>query len=109
MNILPLALPQSVSHSKEVVSCIEQGLRRYDERLSWVVFSKFEKDNALSREDIIQKPELFSKTIKQIFRFGSPYVERTLIKELRKEFQLRERDYSGLADVILEIKQSYTE
>ena len=100
------SLPQSVSYNREFVRCLEQGLRRYDERLSWVVFSKFEKDYALSREDIIQKPELFSKTIRQIFRFGSTYVEKALVKELRNEVQLRDRDYSGLADAILEIKQS---
>jgi len=106
MKILSLTQPESVSCNKAVVRCIETRLRRFDEKLSWIVFSKFETEYGLAREDVIERPELFSKTMRQIFRFGSPYVEKGLIKDLKKEFQLEEKEYSGLADVVLEIRKS---
>ena len=63
-------------------------------------------ESGLTKEDIVRKPDLFMKTVQQVFRFGSTFVEKAVIKELRNEFQLPNRHYSGLTDVILEIKRS---
>jgi hypothetical protein len=106
MKVLQLTQSRSDLRDREVLKCVERALTRYDEKLSWIAFSKFEMDYALSKEDIVQRPELFTKTLQQIFRFGSTYVEKALIKELRREFQPRDRHYTGLADAIIEIRQT---
>jgi hypothetical protein len=48
---------------------------------------------------------LFSKTIKNVFRFGSPYVERDIIVQLKQTFPIPERAYTDLSDIVREIRK----
>jgi len=71
-----------------------------------MVFQKFETDYNLPRDQIFENPELFSKTLRNIFRFGSAYIERAIVAELRADFALPEKDYHGLKDAVSEIRKS---
>ena len=105
MNILSLASPQSNFRDKEIVKCVERALQRFDPKLSVVAFSKFEVDHALAKEDIVFRPELFARILQQIFRFGSRYVEKEILNELKKEFGLVEVEHLTLAGAIRQIRQ----
>jgi hypothetical protein len=90
---------------QKVSACVERALSRYDEKVSRVVFSKFEADYNLGKSDIFGNPELFIKALKSSLRFGSYYVEKTMVSELRSSFSLKPRDGSGFIETISEIKE----
>jgi hypothetical protein len=105
LNILSLSQPQSSFRDKEIVKCVERCVQRFDPKLSPIVFSRFEIDNALAKEDIVRFPELFTKTLQQIFRFGAKYLEKEILYELRKEFAFGESIPLSFAAAVHEIRQ----
>jgi len=84
---------------------IEKGFSRFDESRSRLVFQKFEMDYNLTKDDVFRNPELFSRTIKNIFRFGSSYVERDIITQLKQSFSIPDRAYTDLPDAVAEIRK----
>jgi hypothetical protein len=105
LKILSLSQFQSSSVERDFVRSIEKGFSRFDGNSSRLVFQKFEMDYNLLKEDVLQNPELFSKTIKNVFRFGSPYVERDIIVQLKQTFPIPERAYTDLTDIVREIRK----
>lgn len=108
MKLIPLPGLQAEITEKNFLKCIDRGFARFGDSKSRLVFSRFEMDYNLSRQDIYGHPELFSASIRNIFRFGTPYVERAIISELRSTFSMPEREYRGFADAVSEIKKSRT-
>jgi len=62
-------------------------------------------DYNLTKDDVFRNPELFSRTIKNIFRFGSSYVERDIITQLKQSFSIPDRAYTDLPDAVAEIRK----
>jgi len=106
MKIISLSKFQSGNAERTFLKCVDRGFSKFGESRVQLVFSRFEIDHNLTRNDIFDNPELFSNTIRNIFRFGSPYVEKAIISEIRTEFPLPERDYKGLADAVSEIRKT---
>jgi len=105
MKILSISQFQTSSVERDFAKAVERGFSRFDENRSRLVFQKFEMNYNLGRDDIFRNSELFSKTIKNIFRFGSSYVERDIITELKLSFPIPERTYVSLPDVVSEIRK----
>lgn len=105
MNIISITKFQSGNTERVFQKCIDRGFSKFGESRVRQVYSRFEIDHNLSRKDIFEHPELFSGTIRTLFRFGSPYVERAIISELRAEFPIPDRHYAGLADAVSEIRK----
>ena len=80
-------------------------MQRFDPKLSRIVFTRFETDQALAKEDIARYPELFSRTLQQIFRFGSKSAEKQILYELRKEFSLSEHGHVSFVAAVHEIRK----
>jgi hypothetical protein len=103
MKIVSLTIFQPSSVERDFLKCVNRGLSKFDENRINSVFSRFESDYDVSRDEIFDNPDLFSKTLRSIFRFGSPSVERAIISELLTEFSLPARQYKDLADAVSEI------
>jgi hypothetical protein len=108
MKMVTLSIFQTNSVERNFLSGVNRAFSKFGDHKTHAVFSKFETDYNLSRSDIFDHPELFSKTIRSIFRFGSAYVERAMVSELKTQFSLPEKDYKVLADVVAEIKKVRT-
>jgi hypothetical protein len=67
--------------------------------------SKFEIDYALTKEDITRCPEFFIRTLQQVFRFGAVYVEREIVRDLNKEFEIRDQKYGGFTKAVHDIRR----
>jgi len=106
MKIISISSFQSDNVQREFLRSVNRAFSKFGENKGHIVFKKFETDYNLSRDDIFDKPELFQKTIRNIFRFGSTYVEKGIISELRATFCLPERHYTGLPDAVSEIRKS---
>jgi hypothetical protein len=106
MKLISISWMQSGSFEREFLRSIDRGLAKFGESRARLVYSKFEVDYNLGRTDIFGHPELFSATIRNVFRFACPYVERSIVSELKGTFSLADREYKGLADAVQEIKAS---
>jgi hypothetical protein len=104
MKIISLSPFQTNSVERAFLNGINRGFSKLGDSKSNLVLSKFETDYNLSRNDIFDHPELFSKTLRNIFRFGSSYIEKAMISELIEQFSLEDRNYKQLADVVAEIR-----
>jgi hypothetical protein len=54
----------------------------------------------------VSHPDLFSNTIREIFRGGALVLERAIIDELKTKFNLPDRNYRDLEDVVNTISLS---
>jgi len=105
LKVLLLSQFQTSSIEREFVKSIERGFSRFDKNSSHLVFQKFEMDYNLTKDAIFRNPELFSKTIKNIFRFSSSYVEKDIIAQLKQTFPIPDRSYVSLTDTVSEIRK----
>jgi hypothetical protein len=106
MKLNSLAIFQTDNVDRHFLNSINRAFSKFGENRAELVFSKFESEYNLSRTEIFQKPELFSKIVRNIFRFGSKYIERAIIAEIRYDFSLPMKDYKVLSDVVAEIRKS---
>jgi hypothetical protein len=106
MKLNSLSLFQTNNVERDFLASINRAFSRFGYNRVDVVLHKFEDDYHLSRKDIFDHPELFSRTVQKIFRFGASYVEKAMISELIEEFSLAEGDYRELSDIVRAIKKS---
>lgn len=104
MKIISVPRFQTSNVEREFLKSISRAFSKVGENKAHLAFAKFERDYDLSKSEIFDRPELFSNTLRNIFRFGSSYIEKEMISELCDEFRLPKRDYKSLADVVHEIK-----
>jgi len=106
MKLISLSLFQTNNVERDFLASINRTFSRFGDNKVNVVLHKFEDDYHLSGNDILNHPELFSRTIQKIFRFGASYVEKAMISELVEEFSLPQGDYKELSDIVRAIKKS---
>jgi hypothetical protein len=106
MKISSLPVFQTNNVERDFLSSLNRVFSKFGENKGNLVLSKFETDYNLSRNEILDHPELFSRTLQNIFRFGSTYVEKAIISELVQEFTLTQGNYKRLSDVASEIRKS---
>jgi hypothetical protein len=98
-----LALVEDIS--PEILSCIESGISVFGKTAASMVLWDIRRQMKLNRYEISQNPEVFSESLNRIFAAGSYVIERRVVSEIVMKFKLPERDYTGIADAINEIKK----
>jgi hypothetical protein len=88
----------------DITASVDRAFSRFGSTVSSVVYWKFHFDTKLDKGEIALRPDLFSTTIREIFRDGSSVVERAIIQELRSQFDLPNRNYKDLEDAVTSIK-----
>jgi len=89
----------------EILECIDRAFSKFGSSVSSVVYFHFEHSTKLSRRELVRRPDLFSKSLFDIFHDGSTVIEKAMVSELRTTFRLSNRNYKGLADALSELKQ----
>jgi len=102
---IPLAQIEILDVYREINNCIDQGFSNFGSSVSKVIYWKFEFDTKLGRAEAARRPDLLSKTIREIFRDGSKVIEDAVILQLRSKFQLADRKYVSLEDAIGSIRK----
>lgn len=69
-----------------------------------VVYWKFHFETKLNKNDLTERPDLFSNAIRGIFRDGSRIIEDAILRELKTQFRLPNRNYANLEDVISSVR-----
>jgi hypothetical protein len=99
-----VAQSEIVEISSQVISSIDEALSRFGQSVSSVVYWKFHFDTKLAKEDILRRPDLFGKTIRDIFKDGSFVLEQAIVNQLRMEFNLPTRNYKDLEDALNSVR-----
>jgi hypothetical protein len=100
----PIVQTQTADFVADVISCIDRAFSRFGQSVFSVVYWKFHFDTNLAKEEIMKRPDLFSNTIREIFRDGSVVIEQAIIEELKFGFNLPDRNYRDLEDVVDSIR-----
>ena len=101
------AQSEVIENSSLIVLTVDRALSRFGQSVSSVLYWKFQFDTKLKKEDISTRPDLFSRTIKEIFKDGARIVELAIMDELKVEFRLPNRNYKDLEDLMNSIKLRY--
>jgi hypothetical protein len=91
--------------TQKISECFDRALCRFGSTFSDVVYWNFEQSTKLARSGIFRRPDLFSKTLDDVFRGGSTLIEKAIVSELKTTFQLSNRKYSGIVDALSEMKR----
>jgi len=104
LSEIPLIQAEEIGIGLAFVNCLERAFSKFGQSVFTVVYWKFHFNTNLTKEDIVKRPDLFSGTIKEIFQEGSQVIERSIISELKYEFNLPDRNYKDLEDVVNSIR-----
>jgi len=90
-----------------LIRAVDEGLGCLGDSVKCSVYFHLENSFGLRKEEIPEKPENFSRNLAALFKDGSNYIEKLILKKLYEnaglEFEYRE-DYS-FTDYINEIKR----
>ena len=100
MSEIPQVQAESLEYTSDILECIDRAFSRFGQSVSSVVYWKFQSDTKLDKDKIALRPDLFSNTIREIFRDGALVLERAIIKELKLKFNLPDRNYKDLEDAV---------
>ena len=102
-----MAQTETLDIYREIVHCIDKGFSCFGSSVGTVIYWKFEFNTKLGRVEVARRPDLLSKTIREIFKDGSIVIENAIILQLRSKFQLVDRKYVSLEEAINSIKSQY--
>ncbi len=95
---------ETLDRNLDIVDCVDRGFSKFGKSVGEVVFWKFQFTTKLSRNEVARRPDLLSKSIREIFKDGAPVIEKAIIKELRIKFQMTDRNYVNLEDAVQSIQ-----
>ena len=85
------ALPERRRSSVEMydlLQCVDRGLDAFGTNMKQAVYWTLMSKEALSSDRILSNPEAFVRALKEIFGNGYPLAERSIVREIRKTFEL---------------------
>jgi hypothetical protein len=73
----------------DLLQCVDRGLDTFGTNMKQAVYWSLMSKEAISSDRILSNPEAFVRALKEIFGNGFPLAERSIVKELKKTFELR--------------------
>ena len=86
-----------------VLERIDLGLDHFGRTMKEVVYWNFESDFKLTKRDIVNHPEKFVQSIRDVFGSGSLLIEKTIIQEMTMLPELGKVDPT---DLVVALKQA---
>ncbi len=85
-------LPPAVE--KRILRAVDSGLDSFGKNVKEVYYSELESSHGVKISDILRDPDEFQNALAMFFMAGSPLVERSIGKEILREFDLPQ--YNGV-------------
>jgi hypothetical protein len=83
----------------DLLQCVDRGLDTFGTNMKQAVYWSLMSKEAISSDRILSNPEAFVSALKEIFGNGYALAERSIVKEMKKTFEL---DMSPNSNSILE-------
>jgi len=72
----------------DLLQCVDRGLDAFGSNMKQAVYWTLMSKEAISSDKILSNPEAFVRALKEIFGNGFPLAERSIVKEMKKTFEL---------------------
>jgi hypothetical protein len=72
----------------DLLQCVDRGLDAFGTNMKQAVYWSLMSKEAISSDRILSNPEAFIRALKEIFGNGYPLAERSIIREMKKTFEL---------------------
>jgi len=73
----------------DLLQCVDRGLDTFGTNMKQAVYWALMSKEALSSDKILSNPEAFVRALKEIFGNGYPLAERSIVKEMKRTFELK--------------------
>jgi hypothetical protein len=90
---------------ESILSCIDRGLGVYGKSVTSVVYWSFREKYLMSREDIVERPELFKSLLQNMFGAGGKCIERAIVREIKEMFRLDLVNFFDIPEAIRKAKE----
>jgi len=74
----------------DLLQCVDRALDAFGTNMKQAVYWTLMSKEAISSDRILSNPEAFVRALKEIFGNGYPLAERSIIKEMKKTFELNQ-------------------
>jgi hypothetical protein len=72
----------------DLLQCVDRGLDTFGTNMKQAVYWSLMSKEAISSDRILSNPEAFVRALKEIFGTGYPLAERSIIREIKRTFEL---------------------
>src|SRR5271169_1037000 len=72
----------------DLLQCVDRGLDNFGTNMKQAVYWSLMSKEAISSDKILSNPEAFVRALKEIFGNGFPLAERSIVKEMKRTFEL---------------------
>ena len=91
-----------------LLSAVDETMRQvFKEEGAKVIYEYLENNSHLKREEIVEKPEVFSVGLERLLGSGAPVIEKLILKNLysKLELEFREKEGYKFSDYIRELRE----
>jgi len=96
----------TLSIDEEILRCIDDVLLTYGRAVSKAIFWHCSFISAVKKSDIPSNPEVFEKNLQMIFGSSSSTMVASIVKQMKRKFDLPMEESVGLKDTIDLIKKT---
>ena len=89
----------------DLLGCIDKGLEPLGSHVKQTIYWKMTILHGSQREGIVANPSIFAKVLQEIFGEISMRIEKSIIKELGKVFELSVEDMKTLTSAIVAARE----
>ena len=87
-----------------IADCVDRALDSFGRGTRDMIYMRLQSENKFSREDVIYKPDEFKEHLELMFITGSKLFERTIARELAREFRMELNSNFDLVGAIQQAK-----
>ena len=88
-----------------IADCVDRALDSFGRGTRDMIYMRLQSENKFSREDVVYKPDEFKAYLELMFITGSKLFERTIARELAREFQMQLNSNFDLVGAIQQAKE----
>ena len=72
----------------DVLQCVDRGLDAFGSNMKQTTYWTLLMKEGVSSDKILSQPDAFIRALKEVFGSGFPLAQRSIVKELKKVFDL---------------------
>lgn len=73
----------------DLLQCVDRGLDSFGTNMKQAVYWTLMTNTAISSDKIVSNPDALMRALREVFRDAYPLAERSIIREMKKTFDLR--------------------
>lgn len=89
----------------DLLRCVEKGLDSLGSSVKTVIFSRMYTRHNAEKSEVVSDPTVLTRVIQEMFHGSTPVIEKSIIREIKKGFNLPLNETDGLVAAISAAKR----